>query len=83
MCSQLFIAHPGVSYHGTVKDFGLHGNLRLACRTFYLMQTESSSLWYLELICRGGGRYITREVLRLSGWFFFPCFELNQSFNYC
>lgn len=79
MCSQLFIAHPGVSYHGTVKDFGLHGNLRSACRTFYLMQTESSSLWYLELICRGGGRYVTGEVLGLLGWWVWGFFSLLQT----
>lgn len=70
MCSKLFIAHPVVRYHGAGKDFGLHGNRRSACRTFYLVQAESSSLRYLELKCWEGGRSTTGWVL--GAWDFFP-----------
>lgn len=56
------------------KIFGLHGNLRSACRTFYLMQTESSSVCVVSGVNMSRRRQIAERcwVFWVSLGFYFP-----------
>lgn len=58
------------------KIFGLHGNLRSACRTFYLMQTESSSVCVVSGVNMSRRRQIHYQrgvgLFGLVWGFFYP-----------